>query len=141
MTMATETPRKRAKSVTFAPTPQEESSSFRDGAAAALGLLAVTGIYTLHYHGYTNGLYDTFKDAIAAENFPGSTEPYRRVYTGIKLIDAYLAIFIPFFAPVSDKSDDSTYLFWIWMIGQCGMHYAMLFLESLRAGNKGTSAN
>lgn len=139
--MATEAPRKRAKSVTFAPTPQEESPSFRNGAAAALGVLAVAGIYALHYHGHTNGLTDTFRDLIAADNFPGSTEPYRRVYTGIKPVDGYLAIFIPFFASVSDKSDDSTYLFWIWMIGQFGIQYAMLFLESLRAGNKGTSAS
>lgn len=141
MSTSTDTPRKRAKSVTFAPPPPQEDDTFRTGVAAILGILVIGGAYTLHYHSYTNGLFDACKDLIQGDTFPGSNEPYRRVFTGIKPFDAYLSNFLPFFAAVSGKDDDSSYLFWIWMIAQFGAQWAMLVMESMREGNNGKTSS
>lgn len=139
--MSADVPRKRAKSVTFAPTPSRENTAFRKRAAAILGLLTVGGVYTLHYHGSTNGLFDAFGDLIQGGTLPGTKEPYRRVFTGIKPFDAYLSYFLPFFTVLADRSDHSANLFWLWMIGQWGIQWTMLVMESLRAGNRGGPAS
>ncbi|KFY06765.1 hypothetical protein V492_07765 [Pseudogymnoascus sp. VKM F-4246] len=136
------TPRKRAKSVTFAPPPpSRENTTFRSRTALILGLLTVSGAYLHFYQSSTNGLFETLGELVQADRFPVSNGEFKRVFTGIKPLDIYLTNFTPFFGALTHAGDDSCYLFWLWMIGQFGIQWALLVMESLREGNKGGVAS
>ena len=76
-----------------------------------------------------------------ADTFPISNGEFKRVFTGIKPLDTYLTNFTPFFGVLTHAGDDSSYLFWLWMIGQFGVQWALFVMESLREGNKGSLAS
>ena len=69
--------------------------------------------------------------------WPGTSEPVKRIYTGIPPIDGLLFNVNPFFAPVIDGSDPSLSLWSIFMSGQYGAGWCLTVLESLRRGNEG----
>ncbi|OBT49112.1 hypothetical protein VE00_00198 [Pseudogymnoascus sp. WSF 3629] len=136
------TPRKRAKSVTFAtPPPSRENTAFRSRTALVLGALTLSGAYLHFYQSAQNGLFESLGDLVQAETFPVSNGEFKRVFTGIKPLDTYLTNFTPFFGVLTHKGDDSSYLFWLWMIGQFGVQWALFVMESLREGNKGSLAS
>ncbi|KFY28002.1 hypothetical protein V493_03136 [Pseudogymnoascus sp. VKM F-4281 (FW-2241)] len=137
----TDTPasRKRAKSVTFAtPPPSRENIAFRSRTALILGALTLSGAYLHFYQSANNGLFESLGELVKADTFPVSNGEFKRVFTGIKPLDTYLTHFTPFFGILTHAGDDSSYLFWVWMIGQFGVQWAMFVMESLREGNKGS---
>ena len=135
------TPRKRAKSVTFAiPPPSRENTAFRTRTAAILGALTLSGLYLHYYQCTNNGFFESLGDLVQADTFPVSNGEFKRVFTGIKPLDTYLTYFTPFFGILTHKGDDSSYLLWLWMIGQLGVQWAMFVMESLREGNRGSVA-
>jgi hypothetical protein len=68
--------------------------------------------------------------------FPGTLDPLLKSYTGIQAVDAQLTILVTFFAPVADRSHADLALSGAFGLGQFGAAWALLTLESLRAGNK-----
>lgn len=87
--------------------------------------------------GQGNGTFDIITDVIALGSpLPGTTDPLLNTYTGIQAIDAQLAVLVTFFAPVADRSHADLALSGLFGLGQFGAAWALLTLESLRAGNK-----
>ena len=135
------TPRKRAKSVTFAtPPPSRENTAFRTRITTILGGITVAGVYLSLYQSKHNGFFDSLVAIYKGDSFPGSNGEYKRVFTGIKPLDVYIQYMNPFWGLITHRGDDSSYLFWLWMIGQFGVQWGILVMESLREGNQGSVA-
>jgi hypothetical protein len=108
-----------------------------------LPLLSIAGAYTTVILAKGNGTIDIIEDVIALQSspLPGSADPLLRTYTGIQALDGHLAILVAFFAPVADRSHADLALSAAFGLGQFGAAWALLTLESLRAGNKGRIVN
>lgn len=100
----------------------------------ALAALSVVGIYTITIHSITNGTFGRMGEAKESEFSPSGFDKYRHVFTGFKPFDDYLKSFAPFFEPLGRRIDDSSYLFWVWMIPQFGVLWAVIMMENLRGG-------
>lgn len=102
-----------------------------------LPLLSIAGVYTTAVLADGNGTLDIIKNVIASNSpLPGTLDPLLKSYTGIQAVDAQLAILVTFFAPVADRSHADLALSGAFGLGQFGAAWALLTLESLRAGNK-----
>lgn len=102
--------------------------------SVALFSLFFVAIYALGIHGYTSGLFRLLGEANKSEFLPSGLAPYRHVFTGVKPVDGYLKMFAAFFEPLAGRQDDSSYLFWVWMIPQFGVLWALMMMEHLRGG-------
>ena len=100
----------------------------------ALAALTLVGMYTIIGHSITNGFFGRMGEASLSEFSPSGLDKYRHVFTGIKGLDDYLKAFAPFFEPLGRRIDDSSYLFWVWMIPQFGVIWALFQMENLRGG-------
>ena len=92
------------------------------------------GVYLVGIHSYTSGLFRLLGEANKSEFLPLGKDAYRHVFTHIPAIDSYLEVFTPFFEPLAGRQNDSSYLFWVWMIPQLGVLWALLMMENLRGG-------
>ena len=104
--------------------------------ATYFSLLALTmaGLYTGPIHGATSGLFRMLGEARQLEFLASGYGTYRHVFTHLPALDAYLSSFGSFFEPLGSRQDDSSYLFWVWMIPQFGILWALLMMENLRGG-------
>lgn len=102
-----------------------------------LPLLSIAGAYTTLILAKSNGTLDIISNVVA-HNSPrtGTRDPLVRSYTGIEGLDTHLAGLVTFFAPVVDRSHTDLTLSGGFGLGQFGGAWALLMLESLRAGNK-----
>lgn len=102
-----------------------------------LPLLSLVGAYTTLVLSKANGTLDFITDIIAQGSpLPGTSDPLLRQYTGIQGLDTHLASLVTFFAPVVDMSSSDLTLSGGFGLGQFGAAWALLTLESLRAGNR-----
>lgn len=108
-----------------------------------LPLLSIAGAYTTLILAKGNGTLDIIEGVIALQSspLPGTIDPLLRTYTGIQALDGQLAILVTFFAPVADRSHADLALSGAFGLGQFGAAWALLTLESLRAGNKAKIVN
>lgn len=85
-----------------------------------------------------HGTLDLITDVVTHNSplLPGTDAPLLTSYTGIRRLDAQLAILVTFFAPVVDRSHSNLTLSGGFGLGQFGAAWALLMLESLRFGNK-----
>ena len=95
------------------------------------------GAYTTLVLSKSNGTLDFITEVIAQGSpLPGTRDPLLRHYTGIQGLDTHLAALVTFFAPIVDGSHSNLALSGGFCLGQFGAAWALLTLESLRAGNR-----
>lgn len=113
--------------------------SLRIAGIALVSLSISAGVYGLFGLGFAGGLMKILQAVIGDSNssWPGTTSPFRRTFTGVSPIDAWLTNLNPFFAHLADGSDANLSLFWLFMFGQYGVAWALVLMESLRVGNAG----
>lgn len=109
-------------------------------ATVLLPLTILSGVYLLHGLGFTpNGVMPHLKQIIESPTgkWPGTSQPHKRSFTGLKPIDEILLNLNPFFAHLVDGGNPSLSIWCLFFAGQYGVAWGLCVLESLRAGNKG----
>ena len=108
-----------------------------------LPLLSLLGGYGTFSLARRNGTFDALLELLPRENakFPGTENPLKMGYTGLKAVDRQLTILVAFFAPVVDFKSAEANLFSIWGLGQFGAVWTLMMMESMRTGNKGKAVS
>lgn len=120
-------------------------SNFRRLNLFLLPLLSISAIYCCWFLSIRNGLFRQIKEIFEQEHderrFPGTREPFVQVYTSMRPLDKQLTTLVAFFAPVVQRSNPPLDLFAFWTFGQFAAVWSLMFMESLRQGNKNTIIN
>ena len=101
--------------------------------------LIFAGLYFTHillFKNGTVGLLEHLRDN-GPRNLPGTKEPLRLVYTGIKKIDYRLTVLETIFWPISHGSHPYLSLQAFYFVGQVAGAWGLVMLEGTRSGNKG----
>ncbi|ORY70104.1 uncharacterized protein BCR38DRAFT_99775 [Pseudomassariella vexata] len=101
--------------------------------------LSAFGFYTTVISMTTNGLVDVLHAVASGEqsSLVGAPEPFKRVYTGIALLDGHLALLVGFFSPFVDGAvPGEATLFYFWAMAQFLASWTVVTLEGVRVGNR-----
>lgn len=102
--------------------------------------LSALAFYTIFYFSFVNGLNALAEKSVASGKLPGTNEPLRTVYTGVKPVDHLLTILTTFFYPALDGQNATLLLHSVGFSGTFGAAWTLVVLESWRKGNAGTIA-
>lgn len=107
-----------------------------------LSLLATSafGVYSILLLTERNGWGPMLRAALEGEpTLPDTGERLRAHYTGLAALDAVLTILVRFFYSCAVGESPALSFFTVYFAGQILPWHAMLVLEGLRKGNKGTA--
>ena len=115
-------------------------SSLINSTKVALAFLSVAAFYATWYILLHNGTTDhmAHTPVIGPRLLPGTNEPLRTVYTGVRAIDHQLTVLILFFWENIDGSNPSGSLFGFHFAAQNVCGWGLLMIEGLRHGNRWT---
>lgn len=103
-------------------------------AVSAFGFLSILVLFE------NNGAAQMIRDSVEpGSTLPDTGEPLRRDYTGVPALDAFLCILVRFFYACASGESPPLSLFTVYFAGQVIASHAILVLEGLRTGNKGTA--
>lgn len=105
-------------------------------------LLAVSafGFFSILVLFDSNGGAQMIRDSVEpGSTLPDTGEPLRSVYTGIRALDEFLRILVRFFYTCASGESPPLSVFTVYFAGQVLALHAVLVIEGLRAGNKGTA--
>jgi hypothetical protein len=114
--------------------------SFRKLILLWLPILSLTAVYCCWYISFHNGFFllitEIFLQSPQRRLFPGTEQHLVQNYTGLKPLDKQLAVLVIFFTPVVELNSKPLALFVLWAFGQFVAAWTLLFMESLRWGNR-----
>ncbi|KAH7361025.1 hypothetical protein BKA65DRAFT_494490 [Rhexocercosporidium sp. MPI-PUGE-AT-0058] len=121
----------------FTPVPWYHFS-FRTIVLISLPLFSLLGLYGTLILGEANGLFKGIIAIISIDDpkFPTTEDDLLMRYTQIGWLDKQLTILVTFFAPVVDMNQGALSMFSVFGAGQFGAAWALMFMESLRMGNR-----
>ena len=122
--------------------PETLLSMFDIIGATKVGLLLLlgTGIYSTWYILLNNGTtkYMSHIRDVGPRLLPGTTEPLKTTYTGVRAIDYQFTVLTLFFWEVVDGSHPAASLFGFHFATQVACGWGLLMLEGLRPGHRWT---
>ncbi|KAH7305916.1 hypothetical protein B0I35DRAFT_483667 [Stachybotrys elegans] len=119
----------------MAPTSVKRPHPFAFAALTAILALAYDSMFVqFARNGYLEYLVSVLGDDGTVKYIPGTTDPIRRHYLGIPIIDNFLTMANVFFVHTVDGSDPASSLFTFQLAAQIIPIMAILFLEESRVG-------
>ena len=95
-------------------------------------------MYSIWYIALKNGTADHLYERLEQDPLllPGTEQPVKTTFTGIRLVDDYLSILCIAFWEVLDGSNPQVSLFAFMFMGQFMAGYSLMMIEGVRVCNK-----
>ncbi|KAK0126823.1 hypothetical protein ONS95_008402 [Cadophora gregata] len=112
--------------------------SLRAVVLVLLPLFSLAGFYGTMVLADANGTFKGIVSLIDSKEpkFPDTNDDLLMRYTNVGWLDRQLTILVTFFAPVVDMNQGALSMFSIFGTGQFGAAWALMVMESMRAGNR-----